>query len=267
MLSRRRRLRGLTRMLSALKPYLAPYRGTIRLADGTRHYIDPAAQIIDFWLLFTGHFEPPITWILRGQVYAGAYCMDVGANVGAYAMRMATWCGPNGRVAAFEPNPGAALHLERSIQANKFTHFDLVGAPVSDTEQEVTFYLSAKSVQSSLHLEQAGQVVDELHLRTTTIDHYIEQNQWSRLDVMKIDTEGSDCECILGAAQSIRRFKPFIIFEYHAQSRSEKTDQAFALLVENNYDIQLLNFVGRLEPLDWRILTDGYTDVACFPRS
>jgi hypothetical protein len=52
-------------------------------------------------------YEPELANALRKRVKPGSVCLDVGANIGVYALQLAAWSQPGGRIIAFEPNPGA----------------------------------------------------------------------------------------------------------------------------------------------------------------
>ncbi len=263
--SPRERVRGLTRVLNQAKRLLPDYAGEVQLRDGTRFAVDTGAQAVDFWVLYTGDFEPAITWMLKQHTRPGAYCLDIGANIGHYALRMATWSGAQGKVAAFEPDPAVAERIRRNVAANRYAHVEVVATAVSDQEEERTFYIGHKSIYSALDAGQVQQVTGQVRLTTVTIDGYLERAGWPRLDVVKIDTQGNDCRCILGGREAIRRFHPFIIFEYEAATPPEQAIPAFELLRSQGYRLQTLTPRGRLLPFNPDQLGSAYVDVACFP--
>ena len=62
------------------------------------------------------------------------------------------------------------------------------------------------------HLSSNGGVLVE----TISIDDFIDTNEVSKIDFIKMDIEGSEANAIKGAANSIRRFKPKLaISAYH----------------------------------------------------
>jgi hypothetical protein len=52
--------------------------------------------------------------------------------------------------------------------------------------------------------------------RYTTIDNFIHNNEISRLDLIKIDTDGYELEVLKGGLNSLKRFYPVIVFELSA---------------------------------------------------
>src|SRR5207237_6618595 len=64
---------------------------------------------------------------------AGSVALDVGANVGCYALLFGQWVGPTGKVFAFEPAPEAFAGLCRHISLNRLSGVVVpVQAAVSD---------------------------------------------------------------------------------------------------------------------------------------
>ena len=79
--------------------------------------------------------------------------------------------------------------------------------------------------------------------RQTTLDSFINDNNISRLDFIKIDTDGYELEILKGAINSLKRFKPVIVFEL-----------ATYLLKENNQSYS--DFEKILIPLGYKLI-DG----------
>src|SRR4029078_10574597 len=65
---------------------------------------------------------------LRAHVPAGGVFVDVGANVGTYAMVLARHVGANGKVIAIEPHPVTHARLAFNNTASGHTQVRLVAA-------------------------------------------------------------------------------------------------------------------------------------------
>src|SRR3712207_7464568 len=57
---------------------------------------------------------------------------------------------------------------------------------------------------------------------TTLFRSVMLAGSYGRLDFIKIDTEGNEYRVLLGAQNSIARFRPYVIFEYDEANRSEE---------------------------------------------
>lgn len=55
-----------------------------------------------------------------------------------------------------------------------------------------------------------------LNVKVTTVDHFVKENKIDRVDFIKADIEGAECDMLLGGAETIRRFHPKLaICIYH----------------------------------------------------
>lgn len=167
-------------------------------------------------LLSTDSFEPEETEIIKMLLPAGGVFLDVGANVGYFSIVAAMSVGSNGRVYAFEPVPEIYRILCRNIFLNGLTNvsphnlacFSSVGEMAMERETD-----SGKSHLSAVDVENAQKV------RLTTIDQFVNLSNVSRLDLIKIDAEGSDFEIVQGARRTIETFRPAILMELDHLSR------------------------------------------------
>lgn len=167
-------------------------------------------------LLSTDSFEPEETEIIKMLLPAGGVFLDVGANVGYFSIVAAMSVGSKGRVYAFEPVPEIYRILCRNISLNGLTNvaahnlacFSSVGEMAMERETD-----SGKSHLSAVDVENAQKV------RLTTIDQFVNLSNVSRLDLIKIDAEGSDFEIVQGARRTIETFRPIILMELDHLSR------------------------------------------------
>jgi FkbM family methyltransferase len=139
----------------------------------------------------------------REAVRPGDVVLDVGANVGAYAVLFGQWVGPSGVVYAFEPDPRAFDGLERQIALN-----DAVGrvrgvrAAASNRSRSSVPFLLAPSpgVGRLIDGREPGASID---VRTMSIDDFCEQTGVAP-SVIKIDVEGAELDVLAGARRTIQ---------------------------------------------------------------
>ena len=105
------------RVYTSLLQVLSAGRGLAWHVDGTTTLrIDPRCR----WIR-NPSYEAEVGAYLKAGIRPGHCCVDVGAHVGFYAMQMALWTAPGGRVIAFEPNPTARAVLQANIALNKMS--------------------------------------------------------------------------------------------------------------------------------------------------
>lgn len=260
-----RRPIGITALSRHLDRLLPPYNGVMTLPDGIRMQVD-TRQGVERSLFYTGERHTVLTYALRRFVKPGAFCIDAGANIGFYTLKMALWAGAMGRVAAFEPNPALLERLRENLRLNNFNHVLVESDAVDQFPGETQFYISPDSVLSSLNaLENAAGVMP---VRVTTIDDFMQRQGWQRLDAIKIDIEGHDCHALLGAAETLKRCQPVVAFEYGDDLPGEIVDAARRLFADLHYALYRLERSGSWQPFDWRTFSSHRhsADIVALPE-
>lgn len=256
-------LRGLTRFSGLVSRLLPAYHGVITFRDGSKMILD-SRQRAERWLIFAGSYQPSVTAWLRRHLSAGAYCIDAGANLGFYSLLMAKQVGAAGRVAVFEANPKLAARLRDQIALNHFDQAQVVEKAVHDKSDTLTFYIASDPGKSSIYVDHA-QVLEQVQVQAITLDEFITAAGWTRLDVIKMDIEGNDCYGLLGARQSLTRFRPAITFEYSTSTPADTATALIDMLSALRYQLSILRGDGTEVPFDWQSLTKDHVDVIAEP--
>jgi FkbM family methyltransferase len=135
--------------------------------------------------LFNPDYNLPELDFLREHAPKGGVFIDVGANVGTYAVALAKHVGANGRVIAIEPLPSAGARLAFNAQASQLTNLTLVKAAAGDTDGTLKIETDGGNLGAS-HVSATGDVeVPSYKLLTVLNDNGI-----TRVDALKIDVEG-----------------------------------------------------------------------------
>jgi FkbM family methyltransferase len=185
----------------------------------------------------------------------GEVFIDVGANIGLYALKAARLVGPRGRVLALEPGQAAGDQLEANLALNDFGWVDLVRKAASDVDGRAVLHHvelgndpQAFSLIENLSAGERGETVE-----TVRLDTLVGAMALSRIDLVKIDVEGAEPMVIAGARECLARFKPAVIFECNAYLNAGgdtgAAARAWGLLAELGYGFQRLAG-GRFSPID-----------------
>jgi FkbM family methyltransferase len=139
----------------------------------------------------------------RGTVRAGTIALDVGANVGAYAVLLGQWVGASGRVYAFEPSPVAFRGLVRHIALNAQ---DGVVTPVAAAvaDRDGTGELIVADTAGESRLADGVERGRTMSVSTVTIDSFCAR-EGLLPSFIKIDVEGAELAVLRGARETIRR--------------------------------------------------------------
>jgi FkbM family methyltransferase len=211
--------RRLSPLYSAFLDLLTLGRGFPADINGQIFRIDPRFR----WSVWHAH-ERAVAEYLASQVKPGQCCFDVGANIGIYVLQLARWSAPDGRIVAFEPNPATLDVLHKHVEMNGLDlRVTVVPLAAGWHSGQAQLYDSrAGSGLSRLGAPHAGIMVpvEPTDVPMTTIDDFCRQSGIIP-DWILIDVEGYEYEVLLGAAETLRRYRPRVVVELHAQVSSE----------------------------------------------
>lgn len=155
----------------------------------------------------------------------GGTCLDVGANNGAFALRMAQKVGENGLVHAFEPDRYVFQRLLHNSCLNGFENqLHCHNVAITNSTGPIAFYRSerAHSGWGSL-IKFGGIAVQEDSVEGTTLDHFITAERIRKVDLIKIDVEANEPELLEGARQSlVDHVFRYIFIEYNGYRLVER---------------------------------------------
>jgi FkbM family methyltransferase len=136
---------------------------------------------------------------LRAHTPVGGVFVDVGANVGTYAMVLARHVGASGMVIAIEPHPvtQARLAFNRAASGYTYTQVLLVAAAAGPSDGELMIETDGDNLGAS-HIvsgERAGNAITVPSLRLQQI---LDDAAASHVDALKIDVEGFEDRVLTG---------------------------------------------------------------------
>ncbi len=148
--------------------------------------------------------------LLSSLVAPGDWVLDIGANIGAYTLRLSQLTGSDGRVIAFEPVPETFELLAAHAALCQPMNVTLINAAASDKACVVgmeipkfasgldNFYMARLS-------EKSGFRVLCLTIDSLALPHPIR--------LAKIDAEGHELSVLRGMSNILRKDKPHLIVE------------------------------------------------------
>jgi FkbM family methyltransferase len=138
--------------------------------------------------LFNPDYNTAELDFLRAHTPAGGVLVDVGANVGTYAMALARHVGSTGKVIAIEPHPVTHARLAFNRAASGFTQVVLVPAAAGPSDGELMIETDGDNLGAS-HItgKLSGNSIKVLSLRLQSI---LDNAGVPHVDALKIDVEG-----------------------------------------------------------------------------
>lgn len=147
---------------------------------------------------------------------------DIGANIGYYSL-LAKMANPGIRIVAFEPASGPLFYLKENIRINNFDNIKAESLALSDKSGEIDFYEIKNAKYPYLEHCLAGEgnigslttgrnfVVNKV--KTITLDEYVKMNDEGTIDLIKMDTEGTENLILEKSAFILGEMRPVIICE------------------------------------------------------
>jgi len=126
---------------------------------------------------------------LRANTRGGGVFVDVGANVGTYALPLARHVGDRGHVIAIEPHPVIHARLAFNRAASNLAQVHLVAAAAGDFDGEVMIETDGYNLGAS-HVVTGSASAGAFKVPCFTLQHILERAGVTRVDALKIDVEG-----------------------------------------------------------------------------
>jgi FkbM family methyltransferase len=168
--------------------------------------------------------------LLKQLIKPGFLILDVGANIGTHTLSFAGMTGETGLVYAFEPQRLLFEFLSANIIINNYLNVFPMMAGVSDTNGEIIVpvvnpNMNANAGGYNIEGHTSGDLV-----RLLTIDSL----NLNRCNLIKVDVEGMERKVLLGARQTITRYRPFLFVENNVP---ENSAALIDLILEMKYKV------------------------------
>ncbi len=187
---------------------------------------------IELWRLEHWRTFEPEYFLLDHFVDPSRAAIDVGANEGYYAGRLAQLCR---QVHCFEPIAWLAEQLRAKLPAHVVVH----QAAVSDTDGTAKLRMPFRGGEH-LHgtttiapdnpLEEATRV-DEVDCPTVRLDSVVHEP----VGFIKIDVEGHEMAVLRGAEALIRRDRPVLLVESEKRHAADAPENVFEFMAALGY--------------------------------
>ena len=163
-------------------------------------------------------FELDETAFVHTHVKPGMTALDIGANLGFYSLLMAQCVGPNGRVIGFEPLPFLHEMAMKSVSENGFDqciiHNVALGTEVGEAQ---LVYAPNSTNWGGAYLCFDGSVPADhtaVSVPVRPLSTHVSADR--PIDFIKIDVEGAEPMVLEAAADLLRKNRPVILSEIHA---------------------------------------------------
>lgn len=160
----------------------------------------------------SGKYEPNVLPRFLERLRPGDVVLDVGANIGTYALTAAAKVGPSGKVIAVEPVARNVRSICMGVLSNAFTNVSLLQCAASGSNSVIGVIRGDNSSNGIVDAHVGESAIAEF-VPTLRLDEVL--GYLDRLDVLKIDIEGHEPIAWPGLAGLVQRHKPVIFSEFN----------------------------------------------------
>jgi FkbM family methyltransferase len=212
-------------------------------ALGHRWYLDHRIGSVYASVLAGAYLEPETHALLQylAQNSPEPFTfIDVGSNFGEMLIAVATQPAVR-QIIAFEPHPVCAEVCRRNLELNGVRNATVHELLVGDGTTQPFVIDSEKAALSGIRPGNP----DAPAVPTTRLDDVLEP---STAAILMIDVEGAELDVLRGGHAFIRHARPFIIFEYHDQTRERYSLDDVIQEIGADYEVFRLRAGGDLDP-------------------
>ena len=220
-------LRGINKKMSPILPEsikISP-SGTliIKNEEGKKMTIKTnQTSYLTYLLFWEGYQNFEYTDIFLKLIKKMKVFYDIGANIGYYSL-LAEMENPEIKVVAFEPASGPLFYLKENTRLNNFKNIFIENIALSEKNGEIRFFEIENKKYTYLEHNLTGESnagsktknrnFVPIQVNTKTLDSYIKEVNEGKIDLIKMDTEGTEHLILKHAHSILENIKPIIICE------------------------------------------------------
>jgi FkbM family methyltransferase len=199
------------------------------IVSGIRYVIHNKNDCIQNTLLNGKQWNEKIINLIKKYILKRklSHFLNIGSHIGSVCLPLSLHIK---KVTAIEAYPATYNHLCENIQLNNLSNINTINIAVGNTEEYI-YFMSTDKICPVEHINRVINNTGGMHvftendiknnIRSANLTDKKVKNKVNKLDnlqiehfdIMLVDIEGLEYEFLLGAEQSIKRYKPIIIVE------------------------------------------------------
>jgi FkbM family methyltransferase len=210
--------------------------------------------------MWFGVDEPWIALLSQSLLDPSDIVYDLGAHVGYTTVLFAQALRGSGEVHSFEILPSTADYLRKTVEANGFQNviIHVVGLGAEESIHELP--VGPTAMTSLLAHKAEGQQIQSC--KVVRLDNYRRENGLPAPNLIKMDIERAEIDCLNGSLELINECRPKMIIAFHSKALLK---QGYALLTSLDYELH--DKRGLLSPESFERIPENFNNsILCLPR-
>lgn len=191
-----------------------------------------------------GVYEPNEFYFLDHCIKPGMTFIDIGANNGWFGLFAAKKIKNSGSVFIIEPSQREIDKIERNIRLNRFKNIKVFKMGMLNELGEKELLVAEDKYEGHNTFGDFKYKIDfklRENVEIGTLDNFIKNEKINRVDVIKIDAEGSEMLILDGGKNTIKIFRPIILSEVSKHPLTKCGNDIFSFLKNLSYDLYTFN--------------------------
>ncbi|MCW4004717.1 MAG: FkbM family methyltransferase [Candidatus Bathyarchaeota archaeon] len=186
--------------------------------------------------------------INSGVIKKNDVVLDIGANIGYYALLESRLVGNGGKVYGVEPVCSNFELLEKNVKLNNLSNVATFQLAFGENNTKAEIFVSDKSNLCAMNKEAVGgEILGLQNVTVMTVDEFVKDK--SPPNFIRMDVEGYEYEIIKGMPNTLKD-KINILLELHplpSYLRPEKLEKMFQILEENRFRAKFVVYERKVE--------------------
>lgn len=180
---------------------------------------------IDDWvqqnLFFLGEYEAAELKAVGQFLKADSVFIDIGANIGLYAVHLSKIINKKGKILCFEPFSVNFNCLSENIRLNNFSHVQVERLAIGAKEESIMLYHNPAHQNMGMISVTPMENSYAEEVKSVSLDTFLKSNHLTKIDLIKIDIEGYEYQALCGMKETLVTFKPVLLVEILKAGQSD----------------------------------------------
>jgi len=164
-------------------------------------------------IFFLDKYEESELKFIKKSINKGDVFIDIGANIGIHSLFASNLVGEKGKVISFEPFSINYNSLIKNISLNNSRNIVLEKLAISAKESLVNIFYNCKDYNFGMASSYLTNYTNSEKVKSTTLDLYLKNKSFDRIDFIKLDIEGGEYPALLGMKNSLKKYHPILLVE------------------------------------------------------